>query len=553
MTVTHRKAPADSTIQVAATVVTEPGVLYQCDSCDSDITHTIRIKCAAQGCEEVDLCPSCFCSGKEVGQHKAWHGYRVVERHSYPIFTVDWGADEELLLIEGLILNGLGNWAAAAEHIGTRTAEEAETHYREVYQNSPNWPLPRLDLKFDVDPEIFHSQKKERIATMRSTALELANSTSIPKPALTSGPTNHEVQGFMPGRLEFETEVENEAEEQVKDLEFGLVLEYGGDQQPVPDPPPVPDASASDADGKKDDEADASADTTLGENEESGPTPYVPDPVETHDSMTLKLTLLDIYYEKLDRRAEAKAFIFDRGMLEYKKWQAVEKKRSKEDRDMINKHKPFAKLQTAPDFEQFINGVMQESALRARIVELQEYRRQGITTFADAEKYVKEKRLARNATYRDTSVDRGLHHHRPNGRLSSVPPSQDSQSQIFDSQPIQPAPLESNAKPHTTGRRIPAPLNLANAASLHLLTPAEQALCSTMRILPKPYLIIKETLVSEFAKRGGNLRRRDARDLIKIDVNKTSRIWDFLEAENLLVVKNPSTTTGTNANANTTS
>ncbi len=32
----------------------------------------------------------------------------------------------------------------------------------------------------------------------------------------------------------------------------------------------------------------------------------------------------------------------------------------------------------------------------------------------------------------------------------------------------------------------------------------------------------------EYARRGGKLRRREARDLVKIDVNKTSRIWDFL-------------------------
>lgn len=48
----------------------------------------------------------------------------------------------ELLLIEGLMANGLGNWTAAAEHIGTRTPEETEQHYFETYLNSPNWPLP---------------------------------------------------------------------------------------------------------------------------------------------------------------------------------------------------------------------------------------------------------------------------------------------------------------------------------------------------------------------------------------------------------------------------
>ena len=58
---------------------------------------------------------------------------RVQEQHSQPIFTAEWGADEELLLISGLILNGLGNWMEVAGHIGTRTKEECQAHYEEVY------------------------------------------------------------------------------------------------------------------------------------------------------------------------------------------------------------------------------------------------------------------------------------------------------------------------------------------------------------------------------------------------------------------------------------
>lgn len=46
--------------------------------------------------------------------------------------------------------------------------------------------------------------------------------------------------------------------------------------------------------------------------------------------------------------------------------------------------------------------------------------------------------------------------------------------------------------------------------------------------MPKPYLVIKETLVREYARRGGKLRRREARELVKLDVNKVSRVWDFL-------------------------
>lgn len=52
--------------------------------------------------------------------------------------------------------------------------------------------------------------------------------------------------------------------------------------------------------------------------------------------------------------------------------------------------------------------------------------------------------------------------------------------------------------------------------------------------MPKQYLTLKELLVREYARRGGNLRRREAREMLKIDVNKTSKLWDFLHQAGFL-------------------
>jgi len=71
------------------------------------------------------------------------------------------------------------------------------------------------------------------------------------------------------------------------------------------------------------------------------------------------------------------------------------------------------------------------------------------------------------------------------------------------------------------------PIDLDNAECVHMLSSSEKTLCSHLRIYPKPYLVIKETILKEYARRGFNLKRREARELIKIDVNKTSRIYDF--------------------------
>lgn len=38
--------------------------------------------------------------------------------------------------------------------------------------------------------------------------------------------------------------------------------------------------------------------------------------------------------------------------------QAIDKRRTKDERDFVNKFKPFSKLQTAEDNEEFIDGLL---------------------------------------------------------------------------------------------------------------------------------------------------------------------------------------------------
>lgn len=81
-----------------------------------------------------------------------------------------------------------------------------------------------------------------------------------------------------------------------------------------------------------------------------------------------------------------------------------EKKRQKEEREIIQRLKPLAKLQTGQDFEDFVEGIIckhllfhpsfsclryfqGESTLRKRIQELQHYRRMGLTSMHDIERY----------------------------------------------------------------------------------------------------------------------------------------------------------------------
>ncbi|KAF7338508.1 Transcriptional adapter 2 [Mycena venus] len=589
MTVTHRKPPLQpdeiackfhlsiftttphGTSPVLA--VNEPGVQFECDSCACDLTHTIRIKCADPACQSedgVDICPPCFCAGKEFGNHLRSHSYRVIEFNSYPIFSPDWGADEELLLIKGIASHGLGNWKKIAEHVGTQTKEEVEKHYNSAYVDSPNWPLPRMDLKFDIAPEEFQEAKRRRITEMNAMPI------SPPKAAPTSAPGIHEIATFLPGRLEFEHELDNEAEDLVKDLEFGVCLDFDGDKIPedendpdvkarirweedkrngivpgtlvIPErkmshkgkgPMPLVNGASNGAvngarpngDATHSKPSSQSEDVVMGntngtgtadEDEEVTQLP----PIETQHSLAFKLTLLEMYAQRVEKRLESKGLMFDRGLLEYKKIQAAEKKRLKEEKDIIHRLRPFARLQTAEDYESFSTDILYEAMLRKKIQELQQYRRLGLSTAADIDKYMND--LAKRTQVKINPREYSLSDKK--GRQSL-----DRSSQAPESHDRETTPKLADINAPSNARKR-APLNLANSPSLHLLTPVEQTLCSQLRILPKPYLVVKETLVREYARRGGKLRRREARDLVKIDVNKTSRVWDFLAQAGFLQI-----------------
>jgi transcriptional adapter 2-alpha len=168
-----------------------------------------------------------------------------------------------------------------------------------------------LEHEFDIDHETFQERKKQRIVDLR----EALKKKPGPTQPFVSGPTNHEVGGFMPGRREFEHEAENDAEDLVKDLEFGIVLGFGGEDQPEDEEPPEGEGGAMDVDVdvKKVDEGDAKAE----EDEEDEP--QVPAVVESTDSLELKLALLDMYNERLDVRVEAKAVVLERGLTDHKR------------------------------------------------------------------------------------------------------------------------------------------------------------------------------------------------------------------------------------------
>jgi hypothetical protein len=195
------------------------GMKISCDSCFKDISHVILIQCAE--CDNLDLCVECFGSSVELSQHKATHSYRVLRPFDFPVYTADWRADEELLLIEGCEQFGVGNWKDISEHIGSKEPEACQEHFHSIYLNWPGAPNPNPRYQIKAGPEKPAILMPSKVAPIVAKKTKKDADVHEPTPvSLQSVPANHEITGYMPGRREFETETENEAEIALKDLQF---------------------------------------------------------------------------------------------------------------------------------------------------------------------------------------------------------------------------------------------------------------------------------------------------------------------------------------------
>lgn len=322
----------------------------------------------------------------------------------------------------------------------------------------------------------------------------------------------------MPGRLEFETEFCNEAEEAVQHMQF---------------------------------------DPGNGINPHTG---------ELEPEMDLKMVVMDIYNCKLTARAQRKKSIFEHNLLEYRKNSAIDKKRTKEERDLFNKVKPFSRMTNDHNFLELVQGLEYEHNLRQAIGQLQDWRQHSIGDLKTGDKYETERaqRAARPAP--TGSFD----------RLAGVRPTKQAQPPEIPSAtvalvaPELPERLKSALRPasaiaadaakqngaaatSTNITRQPpangtpssnalarvsyvatpvlgtAPLRLTpeNSSDLHLLTGEEKEICSVLRIMPKAYLVMKEAVMREAMKTGGILKRKAAREVCRIEAQKAAKLWEF--------------------------
>ncbi|KAF2864472.1 hypothetical protein K470DRAFT_254111 [Piedraia hortae CBS 480.64] len=427
------------------------GTRFVCNFCSNDISSTVRIHCANPICKDFDLCVECFSKGAEGSNHDArTHSYQVIEPHSIPIFVEDWGADEELLLVEGCEKFGLGSWADIADYVGNyRSKEEVEQHYLDTYIHSSKFPLPErsnpndTSLSDAIPRDEFQARKKRRIEQRKTErAANASASAAVNKKPASSVPSCHEVAGYMPGRLEFENEHLNEAEEAVQHLQF-----------------------------------------TPGEGIDPSTGDFDPD-------TKLKLLVMNIYNDRVSLRTDRKKIILRHNLLEYRKNTAVEKARLPDQREFYAKLKPFARLMSPANFEQFTRDMMKEHDLRQAIKQLQTWRQQGITTLRAGKQY--EMELA--------------------NRLAQQTKKQD-----------QAAAVKSFALPYRISPTTAYPDD--DASNTTLLLPKERELCSEHGISPQAYNVVKAEIFVQSSQNDGKLSKKKFKAMVAAP--KAEVIYEF--------------------------
>ncbi|KAL8150968.1 hypothetical protein V2J09_020776 [Rumex salicifolius] len=491
--------------------------LYHCNYCNKDISGKIRIKCVI--CSDFDLCIECFSVGAEVTPHRSNHSYRVMDNLSFPLFCPDWNADEEILLLEGIEMYGLGNWAEVAEHVGTKSKSECINHYNAIYMNSPCFPLPDMSHVVGKNREELLAMAKEQ-GDLKKVFVPIVT-------YLTAGEGVLKEEPMFPAKVKVE-DLRKDTLSVTRPSEVGagkgLKTTLAKDSNAVDSKNDVDGSKVEDRSiGEKKPRTSGDDGTSL--LELSGYNPkrqefeveYDNDAeqllsdmefkeTDTEAERELKLRVLRIYWRRLEERKRRKDFILERNLL-YP--DPFEKSLSPEEKELCQRYRVFMRFHSKEEHEELLRTVVEEHRIRKRIQDLKDARAAGCRTAIEAERYIglKRKREAEeNARRAKDSVEAS-----PRGSLRGSASFLDSSSTTA-SQPL----------PNSFDD-----WDITGFPGADLLSENEKRLCRETRLLPSHYLNMLQTLSVEVMK--GNITKKpDAYMLFKVEPSKVDRVYDML-------------------------
>lgn len=224
----------------------------------------------------------------------------------------------------------------------------------------------------------------------------------------------------------------------------------------------------------------------------------------------LQASIVQAYNNRLRERTRRRKIIRDHGLIAFRRtisW--LQRYETTISRPISERLLIFMQLVNGIEFDFVVEGLHRSGEIKNYIKKLIEYRRNGLKTFRSVAMFKKLSKLRQ-----ENDKDRKQY-------LSNAEYSWRS---VLPSSVVIPSVTLSSPVPQ---RKIPPPLEIRGLPGSEKLTPAEKELCSNARVVPASYFDYKRILINE-SKKLGSLRLAQARVLLKIDVNKTRKIYDFL-------------------------
>ncbi|CAL8326676.1 unnamed protein product [Lota lota] len=319
-----------------------------CVNCLADVTN-LRLRCT--DCPDIELCPECFSAGAEIGNHRKWHGYQQVDGGRFSLWGPEaeggWTSREEQSLLDAIEQYGFGNWEDMATHVGaSRTPQEVMEHYVTMYIHG--------NLGKACIPDNIPNRVTDHTCPSGG---PLSPSLTTPLPPLDVSLAEQQQLGYMPLRDDYEVEYDQDAEKLIS----GLSVNY--DDEDV--------------------------------------------------DIEMKRAHVDMYVRKLRERQRRKNVARDYSLVpaflgrdKKDKERPGGRKITKEEKEQRARLRVLCQFMAHREFEEFFDNVHKERALRAKVRELQRYRRNGITRLDEAAEYeaARHKREKRKENVKGVSL-----------------------------------------------------------------------------------------------------------------------------------------------------
>ncbi|XP_044002522.1 transcriptional adapter 2-alpha-like isoform X1 [Aphidius gifuensis] len=429
------------------------------------------IKCAI--CDNINICCLCFSNGFENNKHKNNHDYTIV-RYNFPIINNDddddnWTANEELLLLNVLQECGFGNWKDIERRIQNKTAEQCQRHYMKYYVD--NQYLKGLPVMRESESTIFGSKPIPYF-------FKLQDLDDPPRFQSNSINSRH-FAGYNSARSDFETNFDNHAELLISELKY------------------------NEFNNNNDDDNDIN-----NENDDNYKL-----------FQCLQANIVDAYNNRLKERQRRKKIIRKHGLIAVRRtYSWLRRYDSTITSPIVERLVSFMQLVDGIEFDYIMEGLHRAGELRNYLTKLFEFRSNGLRHKQSVKMFNK---LSKIKIEKDK--ERRIYLNQSSFTIKHIDTTNNGDGNGNRNTEI----VSHNC---FTQRRPPPPLEIRRHIGYDKLTSPEKDLCSNARILPEDFLYYKNMLIIE-NKKLGSLKLSQARPLLRIDVNKTRKIYDFFVQE----------------------